>query len=195
MGKQQTMLNPSPFHAMAGYGSVVSGLPFGFRLVIMDRFHPVRALELVQQEHVNIVACTPTHYALMLDVKDFDRYDLSSVLYCAMGAAPCPPDPVREVRERFGCPVLISFGATETAGAATITAITDSEKKQTETVGQVYPDVEVKVVDADRNEVPRGEIGEVAVKMAGIMKGTTRRLRRRPRPSMVLDGTIRVIWA
>jgi acyl-CoA synthetase (AMP-forming)/AMP-acid ligase II len=107
----------------------------------------------------------------MLDVREFDEYDISSVLYASMGAAPCPPELVRQVRERFGCPVIISFGATETSGAATITSITDGEKNQTETVGQTYPGVEVKIVDDDRQEVPRGTVGEVATKMPGVMKG------------------------
>jgi fatty-acyl-CoA synthase len=128
-------------------------------------------LEMIEKEHVNVLACTPTHYALMLDVREFESYDISSVLYCSMGAAPCPPDLVRQVRERFGCPVLISFGATETAGAATITSIADGEKNQTETVGQTYPGVEVKIVDDNRQEVPRGTVGEVATKMPGVMKG------------------------
>jgi len=170
-GKQITMLNPSPFHAMAGYGTIVNGLPTGMRLVLMERFHPVHMLQLIEKEHVNVLACTPTHYSLMLDVREFDEYDASSVLYCSMGAAPCPPDLVREVRERFGAPVLISFGATETSGAATITSITDGEKNQTETVGQTYPGVEIKIVDDNRQEVARGTVGEVATKMPGVMKG------------------------
>ena len=170
-GKQMTMLNPSPFHAMAGYATIVNGLPTGMRLVIMERFHPVRILELTEKEHVNILSCTPTHYALMLDVREFDDYDKSSVLYCSMGAAPCPPDLVRQVRTRWGCPVLIGFGATETSGAATITSITDNEKMQSETVGQAYPGVELKIVDDERREVPHGTVGEVATKMPGVMKG------------------------
>ena len=169
--KPQTMLTPSPFHAMAGYGMLLNSILFGYRLVIMERFHPVQALELIQREHVNVLSATPTMFSVILGVSDFDQYDKSSVLYCAMGAAPCPPDLVRRVREGFGCPVTISFGATETGGGATVTRIEDSDAMQTDTVGRVFPGVRVKVVDDQRRELPLGQVGELACDMDGVMKG------------------------
>jgi fatty-acyl-CoA synthase len=170
-GKPQTMLNPSPYHAMAGYGSITTTLLFGYRLVILERFHPVRILELVEREHVNVLSATPTMYSLTLDVRDFDRYDKTSVLYCTMGAAPCPPELVRRVRERFGCPVIISFGATEAGTAGLVTRIEDPDDLQVETVGRAFPGVDAKIVDAQRHEVPPGQVGEVALHTQGVMKG------------------------
>jgi fatty-acyl-CoA synthase len=170
-GKQQTMLTPSPFHAMAGYGMLLNSMLFGYRLVIMERFHPAQVLDLIQREHVNVLSATPTMFSVILGVSDFDQYDKSSVLYCAMGAAPCPPDLVRRVREGFGCPVTISFGATETGGGATVTRMDDPDTMQTDTVGRVFPGVRVKVVDDQRREVPLGQVGELACEMDGIMKG------------------------
>ena len=170
-GKQQTMLTPSPFHAMAGYGMLLNSTMFGYRLVIMERFHPVQILELIEREHVNVLSATPTMFSVILGVSDFDQYDKSSVLYCAMGAAPCPPDLVRRVREGFGCPVTISFGATETGGGATITRMEDPDTMQTDTVGRVFPGVRLKVVDDQRRELPLGRVGELAVQMNGVMKG------------------------
>jgi len=170
-GKPQTILNPSPFHALAGYGSITTTLLFGYRLVSLERFHPVRLLELIERERVNVISAAPTMYALLLEVPDFHRYDTSSVLYCAMGAAPCPPELVRRVRERFGCPVIISFGTTEAGGSGSITGIGDPDDLQVETVGRAYPGVEVRIVDHQRQELPRGETGEVALRTPGAMKG------------------------
>jgi fatty-acyl-CoA synthase len=170
-GKPQTMLNPSPYHALAGYGSITTTLLFGYRLVILERFHPVRILEMVEREHVNVLSATPTMYSLILDVRDFDRYDKTSVLYCTMGAAPCPPDLVRQVRERFGCPVIISFAATEAGSAGLITRIEDRDDLQVETVGRAFPGVDAKIVDAQRQEVPLGQVGEVVLHTEGVMKG------------------------
>ena len=170
-GKQQTMLTPSPFHAMAGYGMLLNSILFGYRLVIMERFHPVQVLDLIQREHVNVLSATPTMFSVILGVSDFDSYDRSSVLYCAMGAAPCPPDLVKRVREGFGCPVTISFGATETGGGATVTRMEDPDGMQTDTVGRVFPGVQVKVVDDQRRELPLGQVGELACHMDGVMKG------------------------
>ncbi len=170
-GKPQTLLSPSPFHALAGYGAMLSALMFGYRFVVVERFHPVRVLELVQKERVNVLSGTPTMFSMMMSLPTFERYDTSSLLYCALGAAPCPPPLVREVRERFGCPTLISFGATETSGAALATRMDDPDAMQIESVGRVLTDVRVKIVDDQRRELPPGQVGELACHMDGIMKG------------------------
>jgi len=170
-GRQQTMLTPSPFHAMAGYGLMLNTLLFGYRIVVLPRFDPRRVLELIEKEEVNVLSATPTMYSLMLSLPDFDRYNLSSLLYCVMGAAPCPPELVRRVRERVGCAVIISFGATELAGGTLITRIDDPEDLGTETVGRVFPDTEIKIVDENRHELPPGQVGELACRMGGVMAG------------------------
>jgi len=170
-GKQQKIATPSPFHALAGFGAMYNCAMSGFSCAIIERFHPVRVLEIVAKEQVTVLSGTPTMFSLMMSVPNFDAYAKSSLLYCAMGAAPCPPPLVKEVRKRFGCPVLISFGATETGGATTVTRMDDSSRMQTESVGQVVSDTEVKVVDDNHREVPHGQVGELACRAAGIMKG------------------------
>jgi fatty-acyl-CoA synthase len=169
--KQQTNIVTSPFHHMAGYGSMLPTLLGGRRLVVIERFHPAQVLELVQREQINILVGTPSMYTLMLRVKDFDQYDKASLLYCVISTAPCPPELARQVRKRFDCPVMIAFGATETGGGVTMTSIEDPDAMQTDTVGRVFPGVRLKVVDDQRREVPLGQVGELACYMNGVMKG------------------------
>jgi acyl-CoA synthetase (AMP-forming)/AMP-acid ligase II len=170
-GKPLTQFTPSPFHTMAGYGLMLNTVLIGNRLALLDRFHPLRTLEIIAREQVNIFVGTPTMYAMMLQMGDLARYDLSSLLLAVMGAAPCPPDLVRQVRERFGCPVMISFGATEIAGGALTTRLDDPEDKGAETVGRPFPDAQIRVVDEQRREVPRGQVGELACRTDGVMLG------------------------
>ena len=169
--KQQTNIVTSPFHHMAGYGSMLPALLGGRRLVVMEQFHPAQVLELVQREKVNILVGSPSMYTLMLRVTDFDQYDKTSLLYCVISTAPCPPKLARQVRKRFDCPVMIAFGATETGGGVTMTSIEDPDDLQAETVGRVFPGVQLKVVDDQRREVPLGQVGELAVHMNGVMEG------------------------
>ena len=169
--RQQTFLAIAPYHAMAGYSMILHSLLYGYRFILLDRFEPRQVLEIVQREHVNVLSGTPTIFHMLLQVSDLDRYDLSSLLLADMGAAPCPPSLARQMRRRLGCPVGISFGATETSGAATLTDMTDAEQLIAETVGRVYPRTELKVVDDERRVVPPGTVGELAVRSPGIMKG------------------------
>jgi len=170
-GKPQTLLSPSPFHALAGYGAMLNAIMFGFRFVIVERFHPVRVLELVEKERVNVLIGAPTMFQMMMSVPDFDKYDLSSLLYCTLSLAPCPPPLVQQVRERFGCPTVISFGATETSGPALITRMDDPEAMQIWSVGRVTADAKVKIVDDAHRELPPGQVGELACHMDSIMLG------------------------
>lgn len=113
----------------------------------------------------------PTALAVMLRVENFDQYDLSSLLICGTGSAPCPPDLARRIQRRFGCALHIGFGATETGGGIAATDIGDSEEAQAETVGRPMPGVEMRVVDEQGRPLPPGEVGELRVRGEGVMVG------------------------
>jgi acyl-CoA synthetase (AMP-forming)/AMP-acid ligase II len=147
-------------------------LLLGHRVVIADGFHPARVLELVEREHVTALSLTPTMVAAVLNSPEMERRDLSSLLYVAMGAAPCPPDLVRRARKAFGCPIVIAFGATEVGGVTLMTDVVgDSEELQSTTVGRLVSGMEAKVVDDQRREMELGEVGELALRLPSTMMG------------------------
>ena len=167
----KTVLSPTAMHTLVGYAALIYGLLYGFRVVVAERFHPAKVLALIEREHVNVIMATPTMVAALLDSQEFAQHKLSSLLYITMGAAPCPPDLVRRARAAFGCPVIIAFGATEIGGATLVTRMTDSETAQTETIGRLLPGIEAKVVDEQHQEVPRGQTGELAMRLPSVMLG------------------------
>jgi fatty-acyl-CoA synthase len=172
-GRPQCFLSTTSWHTVTGLESMLQALLMGDRLVVMSRFHPRQALELIERERVTVLIAVPTALQVMLSVQEAagDRYDVSSLLICGTGAAPCPPHLAHEVRRRFGCAIHIGFGATETAGGISATSLADSDARQAETVGQPMPGVEVKVVDEARRELPPGEVGELACRSESVMSG------------------------
>lgn len=170
-GRPQVFLSTVGFHTVTGIEVFLQALLMGDTLVIQPRFHPVEALELIQRERVTILVAVPTALAVMLRLKSFDRYDLSSLLICGTGSAPCPPELAREVQRRFGCALHIGFGATETGGGIAATDIGDPEDRQAETVGRPMPGVEVRIVDDEGRPLPPGEVGELWVRSEGRMVG------------------------
>ncbi len=170
--KQNSYMPLMPIYTSGGHIAMRATILSGKKMVLIERFHPVRALELIEQEKVNTVTATPSMWRMLLQVKDFEKYDLSSLLTVSSGMAYMPPKLAQEVKKRFNAPLIIGYGATETAGGVTMTTVSDSAKVSTESIGRVtYDNTKVKVVDDDRNEVPIGEVGELAMKQPGTMLG------------------------
>jgi fatty-acyl-CoA synthase len=170
-GRPQVILSTVGCHTITGLEAMLQALLMGDKLVLMPHFDPVEALQLVERERVSILIGVPMAYSMMLAVQDFDSYDLSSLLICGTGGAPCAPELAREMQERFGCAVHIGFGTTELAGGIAATSLDDSETLQAETVGQAMPGMEIKIVDEQRRELPPGQVGELACRGENVMLG------------------------
>lgn len=170
-GKPQTILSTASWHTITGLELMLQALLMGDRLVVMPRFHPRKALELVEREQVTVLVAIPMAYRVMLSLNAFDEFDTSSLLICATGAAPCPADLAHEIQNRFGCALHIGFGATETAGGIAATSISDTNDQQAETVGHPMPGMQIKIVDDERRELPPGTVGELACRSDSIMLG------------------------
>ena len=171
VGKPQTFLSTTGWHTITGLEVMLQALLMGDRLVILPRFHPRQALELVEREQVTILVAVPMAFKVMVGMQATEQYDTSSLLICGTGAAPCPPELAHEIQNRFGCAVHIGFGATETGGGISATSIADSAARQAETVGQPMPGMEVKIVDEGHRELPRGAVGELACRSDSVMVG------------------------
>jgi acyl-CoA synthetase (AMP-forming)/AMP-acid ligase II len=168
--KRQSMLSLTPLYATGGHYGLRSSLINGYLYTAPIRFHPVHALEIIEREQVGTLVATPSMYRLLLDVEDFDKYDKSSLLVVTSSMAYMPPELAERVRKRFKCPLMISYGSTE-GGAITSTGLGDTGKVATDSIGHTTGGAEVKIVDADHTEVPKGQIGEIAVRGAGVMAG------------------------
>jgi acyl-CoA synthetase (AMP-forming)/AMP-acid ligase II len=170
-GRPQVILSTVECHTITGLEAILQALLMGDKLVLMPRFDPLEALELVEREAVTILIGVPMVFSMMLAVQDLDHYDLSSLLICGTGGAPCPPELAREIQQRFGCAVHIGFGTTELAGGIAATSLEDSDELQAETVGQAMPGMEIKIVDEQRRELPPGQVGELACRGENVMLG------------------------
>ena len=170
-GRPQTFLSTVGWHTITGLEVMLQALLMGDRLVIMPRFHPREALEWIEREQVTVLVAVPMAFQVMLGVRDFERYDTSSLLICGTGAAPCPPHLAQEIQKRFGCAIHIGFGATETAGGIAATSLSDSAERQSETVGRPMPGVQIKIVDEQGRALCPGQVGELICRSDSVMLG------------------------
>ena len=163
-------LSMFPMFHMGGWA-----LPLGFwydgsTVVIMERADPRAMLEAVQRERVAYLYAVPTVYNFMLDLPDFDRFDLSSLRILAGGTSVMTDEQIRRITERFrNRNLFIIYGSTETGPVATLRPADVFRKPGS--VGRPALNVELRVVDDEDQDVPPGTPGEIICRSEFIMRG------------------------
>jgi long-chain acyl-CoA synthetase len=171
-GEQNAYLLSVPlFHATGCHSILVTNLLVGGKLVMMHRWDPGRALELIERERITTFGGVPTMVLQVLDHPDFAKRDTSSVRSVGYGGAPAPPELVRRIAQHFhSSPASNGYGLTETSSLSTMNSGEDYLAKP-DSVGPPVPVVTVKVVDPDGRELPVGEVGELWIKGPNVVKG------------------------
>lgn len=159
------------FHVFGMVPSILTCIAAESRMVLMDVYKPLEALNLIQDEKITVHHGVPTMFVLELNHPEFSNYDLSSLRTGIIAGAPCPVEIVKRIRTEMGCNICIAYGLTETSPTLTMTSFDDNDELRSQTVGRPLPGAEVKIVDENRNEVPSGETGELACRSFGVMKG------------------------
>jgi long-chain acyl-CoA synthetase len=112
-------------------------------------------------------------YAAMLNHEERERFDVSTLRLCVSGGAAMPLEVMRGFEEAFGCVVIEGYGLSETSPIASFNHPDRGRKPGS--IGTPIEGIEMRVVDEDRNPVPDGEVGEVAIRGHNIMKGYWRK--------------------
>jgi fatty-acyl-CoA synthase len=160
-------LHSSPLFTFAGIGFVYNPMQLGLYGVYQPRFDAGRWLEVVEQWRPQFVFLVPSMAELLVAHPRFGEADLSSIELCAIGSAPLAPATLRAMQERMPeAAVSNSYGMTE-AGAAYCTMPKGESLKRIGSVGQPMSPLEVRLVDEEGGDVPRGEVGEVLLRMPG----------------------------
>ena len=141
----------------------------GASLALIPRFDPAAAIEVIEKERVTIMQGVPTMYAAILNHPQSDGMDASSLRVCASGGSAMPLEVMRSFEDKFGCIILEGYGLSETSPVASFN-MPDRERKPG-TIGVAIPGCEMRCVDLDGNEVPHGEVGEIAIRGDNVMKG------------------------
>jgi acyl-CoA synthetase (AMP-forming)/AMP-acid ligase II len=135
-----------------------------------ERWRADGALRFTAEHHLTSVAGIPTQVALMLQVRDFDSYDLSAVRAIIIGGGPATPALVEEARRRFDAALIVRYSCTE-AAIGIGTTLTDPTEDAVVSVGRPLPGVELALLDDEDRSVAVGEVGGVCLRSAAMMSG------------------------
>jgi fatty-acyl-CoA synthase len=178
--KDAVQLHTIPLFHANGWGVAHALALTGGRHVMLKRFDCAQIFRLIQQERVSNICLVPAMATALVNSPERQKYDLSSLEVINIGGAASSPTLVREVEEKLGGTCRSGYGLTETSPTLSISRMKsgltwDGEQKH---VGQAMtgfaiPGQEIRVVDANDNDVPHDgrTVGEIVARGDVVMEG------------------------
>jgi long-chain acyl-CoA synthetase len=140
-------------------------------LIILPEFKAAAFLKLAASERITHSLMVPAMYNLCLLQADFAAHDLSSWRIGAYGGAPMPIATIEKLAATSpGLKLINAYGATETTSPSTMMPC-ELTASHIDSVGLPCPGTRIIVMDAEGRELPRGEIGEVFIGGAQVIRG------------------------
>jgi acyl-CoA synthetase (AMP-forming)/AMP-acid ligase II len=169
LGPKDTTICALPFSHLGGLIYIQNMVVFGLTVILMERFMPLDFLRNIQNHKVNFFWIVPSMYYALLQLKEFETFDLSSLRWIVTFGASNSPDALRRFHQF--CPkafLLNGWGLTETNAP---TVVLPMGSGNIESVGRPAPWIEVKIFSDDGRELKADEVGEVAVKSWVVTDG------------------------
>jgi acyl-CoA synthetase (AMP-forming)/AMP-acid ligase II len=161
-----------------GYLTLVQAVLAGAKAVLLDRFAPAAALDLIARERVTYIPTAPASLTAILAEPDLDRRDLSNLRIVVSGGASAPVETIRtwrravlasEASDQRGHAIsaraapgalLELLGMLET-GYQAYTRPGDDPERVAGSVGVPASHMGLRLVDSEGRDVPQGEEGEI----------------------------------
>ena len=158
----------TPMYANGTWMTFLPTILTGGTLVIMPQFDPKAFLELVQKERCTHTFMVPTQFIVIMSLPDLNQYDLSSMKIMISAAAPLRQDTKEQILRTFKCGLLELYGVTEGIGT---TLKPEEMEGKIASVGTPIMGGDIRIIDDQGQELPRGEIGEIVGYGATLMRG------------------------
>lgn len=166
------ILMPAPLAHVSGLLNAVQ-IP-GFvpmRAVLMERWDPEFALELVARERITFMIGPPTFFVSMMGATGFGPERVRTLRLVSSGGAGVTPAFVEEATERLGCRVKRTYGSTEAPTVTTSTAA-DPVERARQTDGHTTGAAELRISDVATGRArPPGERGELWLRGPELFAG------------------------
>ncbi len=160
------------FHLSGLFTGVIVGLAVAMKTVwTIGRFDPQQVLQLIQEEKVTTWASLGNMATQVLDHTQFHDYDVSSITRIGSGGAPTSPQQQERMTTGFpgtGGSMALGYGLTESTGVGTHNW-GDLLKDHPNSVGRVFPGIDVCIRSDNGAELPNGAEGEICIRGTNVM--------------------------
>jgi len=165
------VLGVLPLFHVYGLNAVLgSVLRHRAKLMLVDRFDPQSALDLIEDEACSVVPVAPPVLAYWMQDPTLEER-LGPVRLLLSGSAPLDPDLVEAFTTRTKIPVHQGYGLTEAAPVVTSTLCSVADDVDPRSVGAALPGVELRLVDEAGGEPEQGDPGELLLRGPNLFSG------------------------
>jgi long-chain acyl-CoA synthetase len=174
---ETTYIHSGPMFHLADGASTFGVTMVGGSHAFVPRFDPIDVLQTIECEQVTHAQFVPTMINMLVSHPRFAEFDIKTLSFILYGASPMPEGVLRRAMQVMPHVRLMhAYGMTEAAPIVTLldpryTTLAGPFAGRLKSCGQTALACEIKVVDSERREVPRGTAGELAIRGANIMQG------------------------
>jgi long-chain acyl-CoA synthetase len=154
------------FHTYAITGTILLPLLNGSKMVLVDRFQPLKVMKLIEDHAISVFLAIPSMYRVLAHTEG--DFKLNSVRFPISGGEPLPVAVAEAFEKRFGVPIFEGYGQTE---ASPVISLNVPAKRKIGTVGPPLPGVEIAIWDDQKNPVDLDVVGEIMVRGPNVMEG------------------------
>jgi long-chain acyl-CoA synthetase len=170
VGPQDVVLLVLPLaHIYALNVGLGASVTAGATMVLVDRFDTELTLRAIAEHGVTVVLGAPPMYVAWLESGHLDPEAFASVRLAVSGAAALPVQVFERFREVTGIAIEEGYGLTEAGPSVASSSMADAPRAGS--VGLPLPDVEVRLVDDEHQDVEPGDPGEVWVRGPNVFAG------------------------
>ncbi len=178
IGERNVALMALPLFHVFGMTVVLNAVLFmGGTLVLMTRFDPGAAFETMVQERVTFFSGVPTMYWGLLSHVQTNSLDTTPIAenlrLCISGGAALPVELLHNFERAFGVAILEGYGLSETSPVICFNQLGFERKPGS--IGRPVFGTEMRLVDDNDQDVPRGQPGEIIARGHSVMKGYYKR--------------------
>ena len=170
-------LHAAPLTHGAGFHALALTMKGATQIFLRPhRFDPANFCATVQRQRVTNAWLVPTQIKMLLNYEELEKWDLSSLRWIVYGGSPMYVEDLKQALRRIG-PVFVQiYGQGETPMTATYLrredhVIEGAEAARLASCGRVRSGLDVRVLDEQDRELPRGQAGQLCVRGASVMKG------------------------
>jgi acyl-CoA synthetase (AMP-forming)/AMP-acid ligase II len=153
----QTVLNACPMVHGSGLFTFLASVNFGAATVLVERFDPDAVLDQIELHGCTWMPGLPFMHGALLERQRRRPRKVNSLRYCISGGDVCPIQIQVQFEATFGTPLRSIWVATEAFGALRYGL-------QPGPVTRIAPGAQIRLVDDEGRQVPRGEVGEFLVR-------------------------------